>query len=329
MQTFTRDWDFAILGAGALGSILGAHLAKAGHSVALLTRGRRATQIEAEGLRISGLSEIKQKVHTLIDPSELRGAGVLIVAIKALHTLDALKVFENAKIGAAFSLQNGVLKDELLRQVFGPSCVLGSVADISGELLEDGRVLFTRNVDVLLGEPDGTVSARAEAIAQSLCAAGVRATATGSIQNLEWSKFVGWLGLLVLSATTRAVTWKYLSNPEAARVLVRLVREMGSLAHSQGVELTDRAVIPVLSICRGTEEQAIEHVMGIGQKLARDAPDHRMSALQDLEAGRPLELPETMGYALRRAGELGVALPLMANTYSLLMAIDQIRLSRD
>jgi 2-dehydropantoate 2-reductase len=325
MPTRIRDCDFAILGAGALGSILAAQLARAGHRVVLLARAARAAQIEAQGVRLSGLSEITQPVEALTDPSELGSARVLIVAIKAIGTLVALEKLASAKIGAAFSVQNGVLKDVLLCRAFGASAALGAVADISGELLQDGTVVFTRNVNLLLGEVEGSTSPRAEAIARSIRDAGIRTTATAGIQSLEWSKFVGWVGLLALSTMTRAVTRKYLSNPECARLLVRLVREMAELAHRLGIELTDHAVIPVLSIGRSSEAEAVERVMEIGQKFARDAPEHRMSSLQDLEAGRPLELAETLGYALEKAAELELNLPLAASIYSLLSAIDQVR----
>ncbi len=65
-------FDYAILGAGALGSILGAHLARAGHDVVLLARGRRAAQISAEGLRIEGLDTMALHVPVMTDPARLR-----------------------------------------------------------------------------------------------------------------------------------------------------------------------------------------------------------------------------------------------------------------
>jgi 2-dehydropantoate 2-reductase len=61
--------EFAILGAGALGSILGAHLARAGHDVVLLARGRRAEQITADGVAIEGLVDLQTRVPVLDDPA--------------------------------------------------------------------------------------------------------------------------------------------------------------------------------------------------------------------------------------------------------------------
>src|ERR1041384_2982510 len=104
--------DFAILGAGAIGSILGAHLSRAGHSVAMLARGRRAPALREEGLRISGLVQFTTPVQVIDDHSQLRDAAVLIVATKAIDTAQSLKPLASARIGTALSIQNGMMKNE-------------------------------------------------------------------------------------------------------------------------------------------------------------------------------------------------------------------------
>ena len=150
-----QKFEFAILGAGAMGSIMGAHLARAGHSVAMLTRGRRAQQVRSEGLRISGLATFSAPVHVIDDLARLNETHVLVVATKAIGTAESLKPFAHAKIGYAFSVQNGVLKNDLLAAAFGPEHVLGALANMSGELLPSGEVLFTRNVSLQLGSLRG------------------------------------------------------------------------------------------------------------------------------------------------------------------------------
>ena len=161
-----------------MGSILGAHLARAGHSVAMLARGARAEHLEAHGIRIRGLSDFSTPVRTLRDPAQLHSAGVLIVATKTPGTAEALATLRHARFGVTLSIQNGPLKDELLRQAFGAERVLGALADTSGELLPEGDVLFTRNVNILVGELAGGESARAQQLARTLDAAGVRAAAS-------------------------------------------------------------------------------------------------------------------------------------------------------
>jgi len=319
------EFDFAILGAGAIGSILGAHLARAGHRVVMLARGQRATWLEQHGLTIRGLADFNTPVHTLREPRALHSAGTLIVATKTPGTAAALEPLRGGRIDVALSIQNGPLKNELLSAAFGAERVLGALADTSGELLPGGEVLFTRNVSIYLGELGGGDSARAQRLAQLLDSSGVRAAATAEIQTLEWSKFCGWVGLMPLAVATRAPTWKYLSDPDSALLVARLVREMGTLARAIGVALSDRAVLPAASPCARSESDAVAMIMTLGEEYRRTVPTHRMSALQDVEAGRPLEVHETLGYACGKARELGLDLPLLAAFTRLIAAIDRAR----
>jgi 2-dehydropantoate 2-reductase len=319
------DFEFAILGAGALGSIVGGHLARAGRSVVMLARGQRAAQVEAHGITVRGLAEFTTPVRTLRDPGELTRAGTLIVATKTPGTQAALAALRHVKLDVALSIQNGPLKNELLAQAFGAQHVLGALADTSGELLPGGEVLFTRNVNIYVGELDGAASARARQVAEALEGCGVHAAATTEIQSLEWSKFCVWVGLMALSVTTRAATWRYLADRDSALLLVRVVREMGTLAHRLGIELSDRSVLPAATLCTASEVDALALVMRAGEEYRSKVPGHRMSSLQDLEAGRPLEVNETLGYACTRARELGLELPLLEYFRALVAAIDRAR----
>jgi len=320
------EFEFAVLGAGAIGSILGAHLARAGHRVAMLARGRRAEQVRTEGLRITGLTEFTISVPTLTSVGDLKSVGTLIVATKTPGTAEALAGLRHIDVGVTLSIQNGPLKDELLAEAFGEERVLGALADTSGELLPDGAVVFTRNVNILVGELSGELSPRAQRIAGNIDASGVRAAAVTAIRSLEWSKFAAWVGLVALSVTTRAATWRYLGDPGSALVLARLVREMGELMRALRIDLTDESVLPVATLCSGSEETAVAAVMGVGRQFELKAPGHRMSSLQDLEAGRPLEIHETLGYALRKAAQNGIELPLVETFYHVVAAIDRMRL---
>jgi len=91
--------------------------------------------------------------------------------------MPALAALRHAHFGVTLSIQNGPLKNEILTEVFGPARVLGALADTSGELLSDGTVLFTRNVNILVGELGGAESERAQRLARALDTAGVRAEA--------------------------------------------------------------------------------------------------------------------------------------------------------
>ena len=149
--------------------------------------------------------------------------------------------------------------------------------------------------------------------------------AVPDILSLEWSKYVTWVGMFALSVLTRSVTWRYMVDPDAALVLVRMTREMGRLATALGIELTDEANMPAASLCRGSEAAAVAEVVKRGRVFESQAPGHRMSSLQDLIAGRPLEVHETLGYALQKAAGLGVPMPLVEGFYRVISAAERIR----
>ena len=320
----TRQADFAILGAGALGSVIAAHLARAGHSVAVLARGHRAIQLQRDGIRVAGLETFVQPVDVVTDPASFQGAKVLVLATKTHGTMAALEPLRRAQIGVALSVQNGLMKNEQLAAIFGRDRVLGALANTSGELLADGTALFTRNEQIAIGELDGTISERAAGVASALDASGIRANVVNDIESLEWSKFVSWAGLMVVSVTTRAATVDFLADADSALIVVRLIRELGRLASASAVSLSDRSTLPIATICDASEHEGVARLQAFAADLRRRAPRHRMSSLQDLEAGRPLETDETLGYAQQKAQALGLTLPLTESFYPLVRAISRL-----
>jgi ketopantoate reductase len=83
--------------------------------------------------------------------------------------------------------------------------------------------------------------------------------------------------------------------------------------------------LPVATLIQGSEAGAAALIQAGGRELQIKAPGHRMSGLQDLEAGRALEVEETLGYAVREAARLGLSLPSVATFHSLVAGIDRIR----
>jgi 2-dehydropantoate 2-reductase len=309
---------FAILGAGALGTILGAHLSRAGHEVAMIVRGERARVLQRQGLVLNGLSDVKARPTVIDDPRKLHETGTLIIATKAIETSAALETLRHVQLDNCLSVQNGVLKNELLARVFGFSRVLGAMADFSGELLANGEVKFTRNVCLHIGEEKGGVSARAEDLAVTIDNAGVRCVAASNIRTREWSKYAGWIAQFPLAVLTRQITWKFLMDERSAMIIVRIVREAAQLAAAMKIELLDMAPLPVPSIVHGSDAQAIEIIRVIGDRFRDTSPEHRMSAQQDVLRGSRLEYEETLGYALAKGRELGVPMPTLDTCYRIL-----------
>src|SRR5262249_40403944 len=134
-----------ILGAGALGTVLGAHLARAGEDVTLIARGARAVYLQEHGATLTGLVDFTGTVRVVTDPSEVHDADVLIVTVKTYDMASALPSVQHLHVDSVASIQNGVLKNEQLAQTFGWDKVLGAMAMFSAEVLPTGTVRFTAN----------------------------------------------------------------------------------------------------------------------------------------------------------------------------------------
>src|SRR2546426_2708538 len=149
-----------ILGAGALGTVLGAHLARAGEDVTLIARGQRAAYLQEHGATITGVVDFTVPVRVVTDPTQIRDADVLIVTVKTYDMASALASVKHLDVGSVLSIQNGVLKDEQLAETFGWGKVLGATAMFTAEVLPTGIVLFTANQGFYLGELPAGTSAR-------------------------------------------------------------------------------------------------------------------------------------------------------------------------
>ena len=313
--------DIVVLGAGALGTILAAHLANADHAVSIIARGRRADQIANAGLRVNGVSEIRSREIAVVEPEKASG-DLLIVTVKTYDTQAAIAPIRPDRFTSVFSVANGVAKNEQLAQQFGHQRVLGCMADTSGELLDAGEVNFTRNICLHLGELNNINSARADDVARLINESGVNAAARDNIETVEWSKFVGWAALLVLATSTRASTGNFLAEPNCAMLASRIIHEMGTIAQAKNIPIIDQSPLPVASITGASIKDGRRQLQDLGKQWLVNAPGHRLSALQDLERGKRLEVHETLGFAVEQARQLNIAVPTLRTCYEMVAGID-------
>ncbi len=312
-----------VLGAGALGSILAGHLARAGEDVTLIARGARAHYLQHNGVTITGLVDFTIPCAVVTDPARLSHADVCVVTVKTYDMISALASMRHLAVSSVLSVQNGVLKNEQLATVFGGEKVLGATAVLSGEVLPAGPVRFTVNQGISIGELPQGISERVTRLVGTLERAGILAEATEQIQAAEWSKFGGWVGWTALAVLTRLETYKFLSDAATAVVGVRLMRETAALATQMGVPLEDNPPFNVKTIAAVSEQQAVEILQETGTMMGSRAPTHRMSGLQDLERGRRLEVEETLGHVVTKAGEQGVPVPTVETCYHLISGLNR------
>jgi 2-dehydropantoate 2-reductase len=312
-----------ILGAGALGSIIGGHLARLGEDVVVLARGQRAAYVQQHGITLTGLVDFTVPVRVTTQPRELQDADVLVVTVKTYDTDAALASVQHLNVGSVLSIQNGVQKDEQLARTFGAEKTVGAAVVLSGEVTPAGPVRFTLNEYFAIGElPEGT-SPRIHCLVDTLSRAGIRAEAAAQIRTVEWSKYAFFMSWMAPAVLTRLETYKFLSHPDTAVIVAQLLRETGQLAAAQGIALEDRGPLPPRILCSVPLEEAVRIIRRAGENMAVQAPAHKISTLQDLERGRRLEFEGTMGYAVRRGRELGVPLPTIETCYRLIAVVNQ------
>jgi 2-dehydropantoate 2-reductase len=219
-----------ILGAGALGSLIGAHLARAGEEVTLIARGERAKLLREHGITVTGLANFTVPVNIETHPNKVQETDVLLVAVKTYDMEEALESVSHLKVGSALSVQNGVLKNDQLARYFGWEKTLGAATMLGGQVMQAGEVRLTFNGVLYLGElPEGT-SERAQALANALARAGIQVELSPQIQTIEWSKYVFFMSLMAPAALTRLETPKILKDPDLAYLVVMVARETAQLA---------------------------------------------------------------------------------------------------
>jgi 2-dehydropantoate 2-reductase len=314
---------FVILGAGALGSIIAGHLARAGEEVMVVARGDRARYVRQHGITLTGLADFTTACPVVTDPVGLPGADVLIVAVKTYDMAAAVAPLHHLEVATVLSIQNGVLKNEQLADAFGAEKTVGAATFLSGEVLPDGPVRLTSNQVLYVGEIPAGTSTRVQQVVESLARAGMQAEATAHIQTIEWSKFVAWIGAMALAVLTRLETYKFFSDPEAALICTRLMQETAALATKRGIALEDMPPFLVKTISSVTEAEGVEKLQELGAMMHARAPMHRMSSLQDLERGRRLEVEETLGYVVTNAATVGLAVPTVDTCYRLISGINR------
>src|SRR5215510_5477841 len=257
-----------ILGAGVVGSVMGAHLAQGGAEVICIARGQRAQQLQEQGIRVTGLANITAPVHVIMHPHKVQDADVSVVAVTTYNTEAVLRSVSHLAVGHALSIQNGVFKHEQVARYFGWDKTLGAVAGHAGEVLPDGAVRCTINGSLVIGKlPDGT-SEQVQALATAFTRTGLRTEVAPHIQTNEWSKYVVFVGLMAVAVLTRLETYKMLKDPALASVGVMLQREMARLAAKLAIPLEDYGeLMRAKTVTSSALEEAVVSLRQAGEHL--------------------------------------------------------------
>ncbi|GIW53273.1 MAG: 2-dehydropantoate 2-reductase [Gemmatimonadales bacterium] len=321
-----------IVGAGAIGGLLGARLALCGEKVTLIARGEHLAAIRRSGLRlISGEEELV--VEDLQATEALDRAGrheLVILALKA-HQIEAVAPGLPALYGddtVVLTVQNGIpwwyfqkhggpLEGRRLESLdphgtieehIPAQRILGGIAYPAAERVAPGVVRHIEDNRFPVGELDGSKSERARRIAEVLSRAGFKSRVVSDIRAQIWIKLWGNLSFNPISALTGATMVEIARFPETRRLVGRMMEEARLVAEKLGVR------IPF------TVEQRIAGAEAVGE--------HKTSMLQDLEAGRSLEVEALVG-AVAELGRLTeTPTPHIDAVYALVKLLDRTRGAR-
>ncbi|MFN8522864.1 MAG: 2-dehydropantoate 2-reductase [Chloroflexota bacterium] len=295
-----------VMGSGGVGGYYGGLLARDGHDVTFVARGAHLAAMRANGLKLIDRGEelALPPVRLVEKPAESgTNFDLIFFTVKTYDTAPAAEAIRPA-VGpdtAILPLQNGVGSIEALSEAVGEEHVLGGMTQIGVHIKEPGVVeRFSPFCQVVLGEPKGGLSARAEKIAAALRNVGVDATATDDVQRALWEKFIMLAPLASMTSACNLMSGQVRSADPGRDLYLKLVDETAAVGRASGVNLPGESVEGVV-------------------KFFSNLPDtHTTSMQRDFDAKRRVELEELAGSVVRRGDALGVDTPRFDVIYAIL-----------
>jgi 2-dehydropantoate 2-reductase len=304
------DLKIHLLGAGALGCAIGGTLAAAGSEVTLIDLFQEHVDaINRNGLRMKeGETERVVRVNAATDCRDVGPADLVVVLVKSFHTREAI-VSALPVIGeqtAVMSLQNGLGHEEILAEVVGASRVLAGKTYVGGVMLGPGRVIAgTRGKRTFIGELDGSISARATAIAKEFERAGLPTTVSDNIVGTMWDKLLINVATGAVSGITGLPYGALYAVSEIEACAVAAVAEAMAVARASGVRLS-------IAAPRDAWVMAAEGLPA----------EFRTSMLQSLEKGSITEVDFINGAVVRLGERCNVTTPVNRTLVALIKGIE-------
>jgi 2-dehydropantoate 2-reductase len=294
-----------VVGAGVIGSLYAAHLARVRDVWVLTRREDHAAALNDQGLRVSGRADFATRLRATADAAALPEFDLGIVATKATEVdAAAARLAGRFSSAALMTVQNGLGAEEILRR-HGNWSLISAVTFMSGTRHTDTHVEYILDTETWMGPYGDTPYELVDEAARLIVDSGLKARALPDLRPAQWSK-------LIFNATVNSVAaltglphdfhFAELDRREQLGHLVRdLMDEGKAVAAAAGIDLhEDPWEMNVLATKRGSR--------------------HYPSMLEDVEARRPTEVDHITGALVREAERLGVDVPLQAAMYRLVKA---------
>jgi 2-dehydropantoate 2-reductase len=300
-----------IIGAGALGSVIGGSLAEAGNNVLLVNRNRaHVDAINRDGLTIRTDGKDRAVAVRAAIPAEVGElADLVIVLVKSFHTAEAVReaiglVGPNTTM---LSLQNGLGHEDILIGLVGRDRVIAGKTYVGGVMFGPGHVIAgVDGKETIIGELDGRITPRIEHIAATFEAAGMKLVVSRNIMGAMWDKLLVNIATGALSGITRLAYSGLYAVPELEVTATAAVAEAIAVAKASGIEL--ETVHP--------QEAWVKAASGL-------PPEFKASMLQSLEKGSVTEVDFINGAVVRAGAKAGVPTPVNATLVACVKGIER------
>lgn len=286
----------AIFGSGGVGGYFGGRLAAAGEDVTFLARGAHLKALQDGGLHIESPNGTLHlpKVQATDRPQAVGPVDVVLFTVK-LYDVDAAAATLAPLIGpdtVVITLQNGVDAMDMVAKHAGAGHVAGGAAYIVVVIDKPGYLRHTTADRLVFGERDGRISDRLLAFEQAGTRAGFTARASSTVESDLWVKFVRLATWSGMTTVTRSPMGVLRDDPALYAMMMRAIDEVIAVGQKRGIALP------------------ADLVESTKKLIAGFPPASKSSMLEDLERGRPLELPWLSGAVVRLGREAGVATPI-------------------
>jgi 2-dehydropantoate 2-reductase len=287
----------AVMGSGGVGGFYGGRLARAGCDVTFIARGAHLAALRERGLTIENEAQGDihiPKVQATDDPAGIGPVDLVLFSVKLWDSEAAARAVKPIvePDTAVLSLQNGVLKDDVLRREFGARAVMGGVGYVATHIARPGVIHQTGTIQrMVFGEYDGRRSPRAKRLLDAALAAGIQAELSVDVRRAIWEKYVFLVGLSGTTATMRKPIGAIRGNAQARAFLYELMKEVVAVGRAHGVALP--------------EDYAAQRLA-----FADTLPEDMSSSMHhDLEQGNRLEVEWLSGGVVKLGAEAGVPTP--------------------
>ncbi|HLH79688.1 MAG TPA: 2-dehydropantoate 2-reductase [Chthonomonas sp.] len=303
----------SVIGAGGIGSGIGAYLARAGHEVTLVFKHKdEASAVRANGLHVTGVQTFAVQVNVVEWPDPIPPSDLLVVAVKTYDTREALRSALGTSVKMALSAQNGLQKEEMLAEFFGQGRVIGAVMQVTATNQGKGNIF---NPDVSLshiGELDGRPSLRIRELAHILTEAGILTEPTSEIRSIEWTKTCQWIATSLLSVMSGYPYSLIFSTDWLSPLFVEIVRECAAVACADGAHIVETPSLFVNRLIDSPTDKACAWLQEKGRHLAAAwGARYKASMLLDVERRSKTEFDDVVGYVLRKARERKIETPAL------------------